>query len=66
MDVFYAIPVQGSKTDWLNRRLKGWGAFSRTEPSYIDIPGQHYTLLDVQHVAQFQKILREKLEIRGL
>ncbi|KIM60237.1 hypothetical protein SCLCIDRAFT_1217003 [Scleroderma citrinum Foug A] len=66
MDVFYAIPPHGSKGDWLNQRLKGWVAFSRTEPLYTDIPGQHYTLLDMQHASQFQKILRERLEARGV
>jgi len=66
MDVFYAIPLHGSKADWLNQRLKGWAAFSRTEPLYTDIPGHHYTLLDAQHVSQFQKILKERLEVCGV
>jgi hypothetical protein len=34
--------------------------------SYTDVPGQHYTLMDSDHVTQFQKIFRDRLEARGL
>ncbi|KAG9312428.1 atromentin synthetase [Chiua virens] len=66
LDVFYAIPLRGSKEDWLNKQLKPWGDFSRSEPSYTDVPGQHYTLMDFDHVPGFQKIFRSRLEARGL
>ncbi|KAG1734878.1 atromentin synthetase [Suillus paluster] len=66
VDVFYAIPLKGSKSDWLNNQLKPWSGFSRGEPSYTDVPGQHYTLMDFDHVPQFQKIFRGRLEARGL
>ncbi|KAH7886559.1 putative quinone synthetase [Phlebopus sp. FC_14] len=66
VDVFYAIPLRGSKADWLNKQLKPWQEFSRGEPSYTDVPGQHYTLMDFDHVPGFQKIFRSRLEARGL
>lgn len=66
VDVFYAIPLRGSKDDWLNNQLKPWAGFSRGEPSYTDVPGQHYTLMDFDHVPGFQKIFRSRLEARGL
>ncbi|KAG9315585.1 atromentin synthetase [Chiua virens] len=66
LDVFYAIPLRGSKEDWLNKQLKPWGEFSRSEPTYTDVPGQHYTLMDFDHVPGFQKIFRSRLEARGL
>ncbi|KAG1743826.1 atromentin synthetase [Suillus lakei] len=66
VDVFYAIPLRGSKSDWLNNQLKPWSGFSRGEASYTDVPGQHYTLMDFDHVPQFQKIFRGRLEARGL
>ncbi|KAH7906729.1 atromentin synthetase, partial [Hygrophoropsis aurantiaca] len=66
VDVFYAIPLRGSKSDWLNNQLKPWTGFSRGEPSFTDVPGQHYTLMDFDHVPQFQKIFRSRLEARGL
>ncbi|KAH7915035.1 atromentin synthetase [Hygrophoropsis aurantiaca] len=66
VDVFYAIPLRGTKSDWLNKQLKPWAGFSRGEPTYTDVPGQHYTLMDFNHVPQFQKIFRARLEARGL
>ena len=66
VDVFYAIPLRGSKEDWLNKQLKPWEAFSRGEPSYTDVPGRHYTLMDFDHAPCFQKIFRSRLEARGL
>ncbi|KAG6335181.1 hypothetical protein ID866_3907 [Astraeus odoratus] len=66
VDVFYAIPLRGSKADWLNNQLKPWAGFSRGEPTYTDVPGQHYTLMDFDHVPQFQKIFRSRLESRGI
>ncbi|KAH0835481.1 atromentin synthetase [Lanmaoa asiatica] len=66
VDVFYAIPLFGSKEDWLNKQLKPWAQFSRGEPAYTDVPGQHYTLMDFDHVPGFQKIFRSRLEARGL
>jgi thioesterase domain-containing protein len=66
LDVFYAIPLRGSKEDWLNKQLKPWAGYSRAEPSYTDVPGHHYTLMDFDHVPGFQKIFRARLEARGL
>ncbi|KAG2064216.1 atromentin synthetase [Suillus decipiens] len=66
LDVFYAIPFAGTKIDWLNNQLKPWAAFSRGEISYTDVPGEHHTLMDLEHVPQFQKLFRSRLEARGL
>lgn len=66
LEVFYAIPFAGTKVDWLNNQLKPWSGFSRGEASYIDVPGEHHTLMDLEHVPQFQKIFRSRLEARGL
>ncbi|KAF8435471.1 putative quinone synthetase [Boletus edulis BED1] len=66
LDVFYANPLKGTKEDWLNNQLKPWAGFCREEPSFTDVPGQHYTLMDFDHVPGFQKIFRSRLEARGL
>nr|A0A0S2E7X0.1 RecName: Full=Inactive atromentin synthetase invA4; AltName: Full=Nonribosomal peptide synthase-like enzyme invA4; Short=NRPS-like [Paxillus involutus]ALN66884.1 quinone synthetase [Paxillus involutus] len=66
LDVFYAIPVRGTKEDWFNNHIKRWASYSRAEPSYVDVPGHHYTLMDFDHVPRFQKIFRARLEARGL
>ncbi|KAG1796428.1 atromentin synthetase [Suillus plorans] len=66
LEVFYAIPFSGTKIDWLNNQLKPWSGFSRGEASYTDVPGEHHTLMDLEHVPQFQKIFRSRLEACGL
>ncbi|MEV5596388.1 non-ribosomal peptide synthetase [Streptomyces sp. NPDC052496] len=62
LTVFYAIPIRGTKEDWLNLQLKKWDGFSRSPVTYIDVPGEHYTLMGHQHVAAFQDILRRELD----
>ncbi|MGV9247145.1 AMP-binding protein [Streptomyces sp. NPDC003710] len=62
MNVFYAVPLRGSKQDWLNNELKRWEDFTREAPRYIDVPGEHYTLMGPKHVAVFQSILRAELD----
>ncbi|KAG2748262.1 atromentin synthetase, partial [Suillus brevipes Sb2] len=66
LDVFYAIPFAGTKIDWLNNQLKPWSGYSRGEATYTDVPGEHHTLMDLEHVPQFQKIFRARLEARGV
>lgn len=73
LDVFYAIPLKGTKADWLNNQLKPWKNYCRQEIegkengcTFTDVPGRHYTLMDIDHVPFFQRFLRERLEARGL
>jgi acyl-CoA synthetase (AMP-forming)/AMP-acid ligase II/thioesterase domain-containing protein/acyl carrier protein len=62
MTVFCAIPLHGTKQDWLNNELCRWDEYT-TEPNrYIDVPGEHYTLMGPQHVATLQAILRRELD----
>ncbi|MFJ3337925.1 alpha/beta fold hydrolase [Streptomyces sp. NPDC086766] len=64
MSVFYAIPLRGTKQDWLDHELRRWDEFT-TEPNrYIEVPGEHYTLMSPRHVADFQAILRRELDHR--
>ncbi|KAG1891661.1 P-loop containing nucleoside triphosphate hydrolase protein [Suillus fuscotomentosus] len=44
------------------RLVKLWSGFSRGEPSYADVPGQHYMVMDFDCILQFQKIFRGCLE----
>ncbi|SOD85158.1 non-ribosomal peptide synthetase [Streptomyces sp. Ag109_G2-15] len=62
MSVFYAVPLRGTKQDWLNNELKRWQDFTREAPRYLDVPGEHYTLMGPRHVAAFQSILRAELD----
>nr|WP_231627009.1 non-ribosomal peptide synthetase [Streptomyces apocyni] len=62
LSVFYAVPLRGTKEDWLHNELRRWDEHS-TEPNhYIDVPGEHYTLMGPRHVAAFQAILRRELD----
>ncbi|MFI8997748.1 AMP-binding protein [Streptomyces sp. NPDC053542] len=62
MSVFYAIPLRGTKEDWLNNELRRWDDYTREENHYLDVPGEHYTLMGPKHVATFQTILRAELD----
>jgi acyl-CoA synthetase (AMP-forming)/AMP-acid ligase II/thioesterase domain-containing protein/acyl carrier protein len=64
MSVFYAVPLRGTKQDWLDNELRRWDGFT-TEPNrYLDVPGEHYTLMSPRHVAEFQSVLRRELDDR--
>ncbi|MDX3225622.1 non-ribosomal peptide synthetase [Streptomyces sp. ME19-01-6] len=62
MTVFYAIPLRGTKEDWLNHELRRWDEHTTEANRYVDVPGEHYTLMGPQHVAAFQAILRRELD----
>ena len=73
LDVFYALPLRGTKADWLSKQLKPWRGFCRRDVedreggcTFTDVPGEHRALMDFDHVPVFQKILRERLEARGV
>lgn len=60
--IFYADPVWGTKEDYLRDQLKRWDQFSRSPNRYIEVAGEHHTLLDPKHVAGFQATLRAELD----
>ncbi|MGI8312569.1 alpha/beta fold hydrolase [Saccharopolyspora hattusasensis] len=62
MTVFYAVPLRGTKEDWLANELRRWDDYTTEPTRYIDVPGEHYTLMGPQHVATFQAILRRELD----
>ncbi|KAG2122741.1 atromentin synthetase [Suillus clintonianus] len=75
INVMQTTAFSGSKVDWINNQLRPWSGyshraawadFSRAEASFTDVPGEHYTLMNLEHVPQFQKIFRSRLEARGL
>lgn len=62
MTIFYAIPLRGTKERWLNEELRRWDDFTRKPNRYIDVDGEHYTLMGPKHVATFQATLRAELD----
>ncbi|MFJ1700808.1 alpha/beta fold hydrolase [Streptomyces sp. NPDC088252] len=59
--VFYCTPLKGTKQEWLDGQLRDWDEFTRETNSYIEVGGEHYTLMSPQHVQSFQATLRREL-----
>jgi thioesterase domain-containing protein len=68
MDVFYCTPlvVAASRKQWLEEHLTKWGDFVRGDVKFHEVDGEHYTMIDKEHVFAFQKILKRVLRSRGL
>lgn len=62
MTVFYTHPARGTKQDWLNNELKQWDEFTRLRNRYIEVAGEHHTLMSPKHVYSFQSVLRAELD----
>jgi thioesterase domain-containing protein len=60
--VFYAEPLRGTKHEWLNFQLRRWNGFSRVPVRYVEVPGEHNSLLGPKHVATFQALLRAEID----
>lgn len=65
MTVFRAQPMLHTQEVWFEQHLRRWEDFSRMPVRYVDVPGEHHTLMDAKHVPVFQKLFRIELE-RGL
>ncbi|MFI8932674.1 alpha/beta fold hydrolase [Streptomyces sp. NPDC053474] len=59
--VFYCTPLRGTKQEWLDDQLRHWDDFTRGPNEYIEVAGEHYTLMSPQHVRTFQATLRQEL-----
>ena len=69
IDVFYCTPlavVSASRQEWLAEHLSKWRDFSRSEPRFHEVQGEHYTMLDPDNVYSFQHTLKQALKARGL
>jgi thioesterase domain-containing protein len=60
--VLYAEPLYGTKEVWLNQHLRRWDEFARTAVRYVEVPGEHNSLLGPRNVASFHALLRADLE----
>jgi len=47
-----------------NNQLKKWDEFTREPNRYIDIPGEHYTLMGRNTSLNFQAILTQRADRR--
>lgn len=57
---FHANPLRGNKQQWLHE-VRRWDEFTRAPVRYIEVTGEHYTLLN-KHAASFQGVLRAELD----
>ena len=61
MTVFYAQPLQGTKQEWLDN-VRRWDRFTRARNRYVEVGGEHHTVMGKQHVAGFQGVLRTEID----
>jgi acyl-CoA synthetase (AMP-forming)/AMP-acid ligase II/thioesterase domain-containing protein/acyl carrier protein len=59
--VFYAEPLQGTKQEWLGKHLEQWDSFTRRSNRYVEVPGEHNSLLGPRNIAAFQAALRAEI-----
>jgi thioesterase domain-containing protein len=59
--VFYCEPLTGAKQDWLDHQLRAWDGYTRRPNRYIEVDGEHYTLMSPEHVQTFQATMRSEL-----
>lgn len=67
--VFYATPpvryTDLPKSIWLEEKLSAWNDFSRQPVRFIEVPGEHQSVLGA-HVDAFQRALCRELEDRTM
>jgi thioesterase domain-containing protein len=51
-----------TKEEWLEGQLKQWDDLTRSDNRYIEVSGEHSTLIGPKHVAGFQAALRAELD----
>lgn len=65
--VLHTRPQAGSKHDWLKDwvevQIKRWDDLTRSENRYVEVPGEHASLMDSKRVAGFQAVLRAELDL---
>jgi acyl-CoA synthetase (AMP-forming)/AMP-acid ligase II/thioesterase domain-containing protein/acyl carrier protein len=56
----YYTTVEWTKDKW-REQLEHWSGFT-PQPKYIDVPGNHHTVMSPKNVAAFQAILRHEID----
>lgn len=69
MDIFYCQPLKDvahTRTEYRKDHLNHWVHFIRDDVKFWEVDGQHYTMIDSNHVHKFQQTLKKALAARGL
>lgn len=61
LDIFHAIALFDTKEEWL-KKLSEWQKYAIENNEYHEVPGEHYTMMDNEHVNEFYKIFQKVLE----
>ncbi|KAF2215891.1 hypothetical protein CERZMDRAFT_35326 [Cercospora zeae-maydis SCOH1-5] len=68
MDVFYCHPlavVAQSKQEWLDTHMSRWNDFA-SDVRWHEVGGEHYTMIDTDHVRSFMATFTKALSDRGV
>ncbi|KAL2865061.1 non-ribosomal peptide synthetase [Aspergillus lucknowensis] len=69
MDIFYCQPlkvVARTREEYREEKLSRWVDFAEGDVRFHEVGGEHYTMLGPEHVARFQRTLKDALAARGL
>jgi acyl-CoA synthetase (AMP-forming)/AMP-acid ligase II/thioesterase domain-containing protein len=64
ISVFCADPLRGSRQDWIDKELRRWDEHTREPNRYLNVPGEHYTMLAPENLPAFQAALKTELKHR--
>ncbi|WP_218638298.1 non-ribosomal peptide synthetase [Actinomyces oris] len=60
--VFYADPIWGDQRTYFDTMLRKWDGHSRRPVRYVEVPGEHHTLLNPKYVDKFYEIFESELK----
>jgi len=64
--VLFTRPQAGTNHEWLKGwvevQIQRWDEFTRKPGRYVEVPGEHASLMDAQRVAGFQATLRAEID----
>ncbi|EPE28207.1 Acetyl-CoA synthetase-like protein [Glarea lozoyensis ATCC 20868] len=69
IDIFYCIPLKAvakSREVWLRDYLSRWADFVHEPPRFHAVKGEHYTMINSEHVQGFAQTLIEALAARDV
>ncbi|KXH27283.1 hypothetical protein CSIM01_02567 [Colletotrichum simmondsii] len=69
LDVFVADPpsyAAHDRQDWRENKLERWVDFTRTGAEFHNCPGIHAKMLNKEHMADFAKIFKAAMRMRGV
>ncbi|KAK1704666.1 uncharacterized protein BDZ83DRAFT_594848 [Colletotrichum acutatum] len=69
LDVFVADPpsyAARDRQDWRENKLESWVDFTRTGAKFHNCPGIHAKMLNKEHMADFAKIFKAAMWMRGV